>query len=67
MNLLQKVFTTTLLVESIAVLSTTAHLVATRNYRTDNLILIGVFCVPVVIAMVLSASLLFNQTSKRVN
>ena len=67
MNLLQKVFTTTLLVESIAVLSTTAHLVATRNYRTDNLILIGAFCVPVVIAMVLSASLLFNQTSKRVN
>lgn len=60
-KIVQKVFLGFVLAVSIGTLVMTYHLVTTRQYTMENLIIIAVFILPVIGAVILSTSLLFEK------
>jgi uncharacterized membrane protein len=62
MKALEKIFGLTLLVLSYSALVMSAYLVYTRTHSAEDLGVILVFCVPLVMAVLLSLNILTSKT-----
>lgn len=62
-KIVQRAMQVFLLLISLGTLAMTYYLVATREYDQFNLIIIGIFCVPVVMSAMMATYLLTEKTN----